>query len=306
MTIYSSFWLKLDKKSALKAALFFLVVIAVEIAATIYLPNTKKPIFDSLEKFDYAAFMSSLFTMFYIYVALYAAQGLKSWLGARLAFICRDALMKTIKKQWALTGTTITQSCTRLNDDVRVSTEVAMCVFVEVFISAIIVIGLIIGMLGQPLLLVSGLVYATVSVGLALLFRNPIVSRKVALLNAEGAHRLALTKVSSGHGDYTSKERWQELREAFVRNISMLMRYRLFSAIQMSVMLSVPFLLLVPDYFSHSITLGDVMQGVLSFDLLVLNAAIWVTLYPQVTEAQAAMIRVNELYKDVHNQGGAK
>lgn len=305
MTIYQAFWLKLDKVAALKASIFFFIVIAIEIAGTVYLPYTRKPIFDSLEKYNYAAFISSLLLMFYTYLTLNGAQGFKTWLGQRMSFIFRDALMKTIKKRWIKNGaqTKVSTPCSRLNDDVRTSTEIAVIVFTELFISMMIVLGLIVGMLGQPFLLGSALAYSAISIGLAVLFRRPIVSRRVALLNAEGTHRLALTKVSIGQGDYSSKSRWIELRLAFGRHIAMLRNYKLFSAAQTAVMLSVPFLLLVPDYFKHLITLGDVMQGVLSFDLLVLNAAIWVTLYPQVTEAQAAMIRVRELFDDVHSNG---
>ncbi len=227
---------------------------------------------------------------------------MKLWTGQIVSFSIREALMKTIKKGWTKNDgyTNVSNPCTRLNDDTRVATEEALKVFVEIIISVSIVAGLLFTIWKWPVLFWTAIGYSAVSISLAMLFRTPLIRSKYDLLNKEGEHRIALTKISMQQGDYTSKTKWELLRGAYRKYINVCRNYKLFNAVQSAAMYTIPFIIMAPDYFAGHITLGDVTQGTLTFDLLVLNATIWVQLYPQVTEAQTAFIRVHEFYKDVH------
>lgn len=304
MTIYKAFIERINGRTMLLAFVPLVLIIIAEIATTSLIPYTRKIVIDSLVDLDWNWFLWSAGIAFTNSLILIGAQGMKEWVAQKIAFLGREALMKTIKKTWINKGghTAVTNPCARLNDDARLATELALKVFVEIFISAIIVISLLFTIFKWPMLFWTAIVYSGISISLAVLFRKPMINRKYILSDAEGRHRVALTKISIQQGDYTSKVRWEELRVAYFKYIALCRNYKLFHAVQTAAMYSIPFFIMAPDLFAGKITLGDITQGTLTFDLLVLNATIWVTLFPGITEAQTAFIRLKEMYKDVHNE----
>jgi len=297
-------WRRADKKSIYIPAILLLCVIILEIGSTTFLPEAKKPLFDSMESLHYQMFVYGVFLYCGVYFLLAVAQGFKAWLGHRVALVLREALMKAVKKDWInnYERVTVTNPCSRLNDDVRCTAEGVVNVVVELVISGCIVVGLILGMIHQPKLLIAAIIYSAISISLAVLFKKSISDSRYHHLNAEGQHRIALTMISVGQGDYTSKPRWETVKATYLKYISVLRNYKSFSALQMAVMMGVPFFILAPEFFSKAITLGDVMKGVSAFDLLVVNAAIWVQIYPQVTDVMVGYKRIQELYKETMEQ----
>lgn len=306
LTIYKSFLSKLNKRSFIIGLALLLIAIVAEIGLTIYLPNSRKPIYDALSEHSQSGFYLGLQLLFVVHVFLLMSQSLKTWLGQRLSFIARDALMHTTLDTWIEKGSAeeLTVPGSRLVDDVRVATETSIVVGSEVLISSCISVGLVLSMWGNTKLLIAAMLYSLISVGLAAAFRKPLVSRRYAHLDMEGENRNLLTQKALGQELQTShlKTAWMSLRTAYRRYIRMSQYYRLFSAVQNSLTIIVPFLILAGEYFSGSLSLGDVMQQTLAFDLLVLNASILVTLYPQITDAQTAILRVKELYDHVHRK----
>ncbi len=304
MTIYKAFWDKLPKHKVVIGLIPLLLIIVLEIGTTSLIPYTRKTVVDSLVAYDYSAFVFFVALAFGNSLILSGAQALKEWTGNRLAFLGREALMKTIKKPWINRDgkTNLSNPCARLNDDTRLATEVALKVFVEVLISLVIVISLLFSIIKWPMLLGIAVVYSAVSILIAALFREPMTNKKYTLLDAEGAHRVSLTRISMQQGDYTSKSRWEVLRIKYAEYIGIVRNYKLFHAIQTAAMYSIPFIVMAPEYFAKNATIGDIMQGTLTFDLLVLNATIWVVLYPQIIESRTAFLRVEEFYKEVTDE----
>ena len=300
--LQQAFWARMPLLLVLPYVLALGVGVVIEILATVYLPAARKPLYDSLEAYNQYQFFMATGMYCGVYLVLGTVQGFKTWLAQKIALLGREALMKTITKTWIKSGakTKVTNPDSRINDDVRVATDGALTVGIELTISSFIVVGLTIGMMGQPLLLISALIYSLVSVGLALFFRSPLVNSRYSHLDAEGEHRAALTMISVGQGDYTSKDKWETIKVTFTQYINVLRNYKYFGAMQTAIMIGAPFFILAPEYFNHQITLGDVMKGVSAFDLLVINAAVWVQLYPQITDIQTAFIRVKEFYYDIH------
>lgn len=302
MTIVQDFKSRINLKTVLFIGLPLVLIIFLEITTTSLIPYTRKLIIDSLSAFDWNWFLVAAGLGFMNSLTLIGAQGLKEWTSQKLSFVGREALMKTIKKRWINKNghSALTNPCARLNDDCKTATELALKVTVEVIISFAIVCGLLFTVWKWPLLFWSAIAYSAVSIGLAMIFRKPMITKRYDLSNTEGQHRIALTKISMQQGDHTSKVRWLNLKESYLSYIALCKNYKLFHAAQSAMMFTLPFLIMAPDFFAHKVSLGDIVQGTTTFDLLVLNATVWVTLYPAITEAQTAYIRVKELYNEVN------
>jgi ABC-type uncharacterized transport system fused permease/ATPase subunit len=304
MSIFNTLWGRLSKKSLVLAALPLLLVIVVEIATTSLIPYARKIVIDSLTAMDWKFFLLSAGFAFGNSLALIGAQGMKEWLGQRLAFIVREMLIKVVKKPWIAAGAKsgVSNECARLNDDSKVATEGAIRVSIEVLISVCIVLALLTTILKWPLLFFAAIIYSGLSVTVAMLFRSPMINSQYSLSDAESQHRLSLTLIANQAGDFTSKAKWEVVKGAYTRFINVCRNYKMFNALQSAAMYTIPFLIMAPAYFRKELTLGEVMQGTLTFDLLVLNATIWVTLYPPIMAAQTAWIRLKEMYDAVQQK----
>lgn len=303
MTFIQAIRDKLTGKDLWSSAIPWLIIIALEIVATSMIPYTRKLIIDALTEYHWHYFLWAVGIGLTNSLILSGAQGFKTWVVQKTSLILRKAMLSTIKKRWTLKNghSELINPCSRLNDDTRQATELFLSTATEIFISVCIVIGLLSSIVKWPVLFVAAIIYSAISIGLALLFRRPMIDSKYASINAEGQHRIALTKISMQQGDYSSKSKWVKVQDTYLKYIGICRNYKLFNAVQSALMYSLPFILMAPAFFNKEITLGDVTQGTLTFDLLVLNATIWVQLYPTITEAQTCFIRVNEMYDEVNS-----
>lgn len=302
MNIYKDFVGHLPRKKLLIWAVPLLLVVGTEITTTALIPYSRKLVMDSLVELNWHSFVICIGLSFLNYAFLSGAQGVKTWLSGKVSFLGRKALMETVKDHWVARDgtTTVSNPDARLNDDSRIATEMGLQVTRELFISAIIVVSLITTIIKWPILLIAAIAYSTISILLASLFKNPMTRAKYNLSDSEGRHRLSLSKIYLKQNDQTSADRWVDLETAYHRYIDTNRNYTLFNALQTALMITVPFLIMAPDLFAGKVTLGDVTQGTLTFDLLVINAAIWVNMYPIVIEARTALIRVKEFYNEIH------
>lgn len=290
-----------DRKQLITWGLFLLFIVGVEIVSTTYLPEARKPLYDALGVRSYSGFLDGLLLMLGVQAILLMSQSLKIWVGQKLSFNLRTSLKDIVFFDWWTKSnkTYVTSPESRIADDVRVATETAVSIGLELFISAAISLGIIAHMLDKPKLLISALVYSAISMGLAMLFKNPIANARYKHLEKEGVFRNSLTRLSLGHSDVNDRDinySWGILRGVYHSYIAVTRNYKLFAALQNIFMVAVPFMMLASDYFNGHGTLGDITSGVLSFDLLVLNMGIWVILFPQYTDTIVAYKRVRELH----------
>lgn len=301
-SILTDFIAGLPRKALIGFGITLLIIISVEIFTTSMIPYTRKIVIDALVLVSWNTFLLSVLLAFANSVTLNAAQSLKTWTSQRIALMLRESLMNTMIEDWTKMEhrVFIPNPCSRLNDDVRLSTETLLVNSIEILISVCIVLGLLMSILKWPLLFISAVVYSSLSILIAMLFKKRMTKSKYDSLGAEGVHRVLLTRISFGDIDENRMDKWYDVKSTFIKWVAVTRNYKMFNAVQAAIMYSLPFLIMAPDFFAHKISLGDVTQGTLTFDLLVLNATIWVQLYPVIIDAQAALLRVKELYNDVH------
>ena len=301
--ISKAFWERIDKKSLLYRSIPLAIILGLEIATTSFLPYTKKTVMDSLIGMDWDSFLWFLAISFFNMLILLTVQGFKGWICQKLAFLGRETLMDIVKEPWIKKKgkTDLSTPDVRLNDDTAIATEIGLRVFIEVVISVTIVASLLFTILKWPLLFWSAIIYSGASILMAILFKTPMITKRYILSDEEGKHRTELAAIQDKQVYRT--ERWSNLRDAYNKYILISRNYSLFHAGQTAILYSVPFLLMAPDLFAHKITVGDIVQGTLTFDLLVINATIWVSLYPSIIAARTAFLRVKEMYDETNSEG---
>lgn len=300
--MYKDIWQAIPRKAFWLGLSVLAVLLIAEIAGTALIPTTRKLVIDSLMAYNWNFFVIAVGMSLGNSLVLSGAQSLKLWSTYRVAFIIREAATKFLLFKWAKVGwhSNISTPAGRINDDIRLATEQLLGTSVEVVISVVIVLSLLVSILKWPFLAAAAVVYSVASISIAGLFKSKMISIKDDLLSAEAAQRQVLTRLTPFQTDLNLDGLWFALKHQYRRCIDINRNYRMFNAIQSAIMYSLPFMIMAPGYFAHHYTLGEVTQGTLTFDLLVLNSTIWVQLYPQIIEAQTSLKRVKEMYQDVN------
>jgi vitamin B12/bleomycin/antimicrobial peptide transport system ATP-binding/permease protein len=292
---FKEIWTKLPDKRLFKVLSgSLLAVIAVEVVATVLIPDTKQYFYDIIENKDAANFIWGLLYFTGVLFVYGLCQGYKGWLGGRLALDLRTGITKVLLKKWVKGDNDVALADQRIQEDAKLCTELTIRVFLEVVISALIVIGLVGSVWGNWPVFFASFGYAGLVVLVAYLFKKPMVTSEIGLQIAEGHFRTSLTKIGMGQGDFTSKPLYEAVKSSYVRLIGILRNYTLFNRTKGALSNIVPFVILTPSYFAGEISLGDLMQAVAVFDLLVINSTILVLYYADVTKASASWKRVVE------------
>ena len=74
-------------------------------------------------------------------------------------------------------------------------------------------------------------------------------------------------------------------------------KYLLFTKLQNGLLLVIPYIVLIPQYFNNKITIGVLMRHSATFDLIVVNATILLSLYPILIAGLASDLRVKEMHE---------
>lgn len=286
-----------------RLALLLLVVIIVEIAATVLIPVWREYFFDGVEAKDYDVFYRGMWYFVALMMAFVFSQGLKTYSIQILALEWRTALNNMLTEKWISklpSKAAVDNPDQRISEDTNIASMLALELFSEVIISAAIIVGLICNM--DPTLIALSLVYTAVIAAIALFFHRPMVDREKALQRVEADYRFQLAKMVNDGKKRKLDCKYSAVLTHFKRLIRITLGFNLFSRAKNNLMNIVPLLMLVPMYFADEIGFGAIMKGVSQFDLLVINATILIILYPKVTKALASYERIKEFHSELEKE----
>lgn len=244
-------------------------------------------------------FTQTLIYFMLLMTGLGFVQGLKVWIGQLLSFQFRIATSKLLLKTWTKGKKAVSNYTQAQTEAIRNATELYLEIAVEIFISASIVIMLIVANLHNTPILVAAVIYTVAASILAALFNKPLINADIGAQSSEGLYRESLSDIANGNGDFSSKAKFVALITSYYEYIKVVMYFTLFSRIKGSLASLIPYILLGSAYFSGTITLGIFMAGVATFELIVVNATILVVLYPKLTKARASYKIVQNFYKEI-------
>ncbi len=176
----------------------------------------------------------------------------------------------------------------RVQEDIKLKYLNHITVLSEYFISGTIVLQLLVLNWHYPVLTISALAYATVSVLIAMLFNPKLTVAEKAVQQAEAMFRKdidasrCLSRLVTVNNTCLSAGRIR-------------LGYALFTKAQLCILTVLPYLVLLPGYLLGEYGLGEVMKHQATFGLIVVNAAILIQLYPTLIQGRASAARVEEM-----------
>lgn len=268
--------IRMNKKRTLIVLISLLVL---EATLTGFLPQTTGMVFHNLE-------IKSSFI--WVALALYfgnnfilnAIQAIKNYVVTKLSMLFRTERTLNLVLDPIRVVENVNQ---RIQEDIKLSYMNRITVYSEYFISGLILIQLVLLNIDYPILIAAALVYAAISVWIALLFNPKLTHSEKEVQKEEATFRNFI-------GTHLMFANAATLYAAKVR-----MHYLLFTKVQLSVMSILPFVVLVPQVLSGAIDIGTLMLHQSTFSLLVLNAAILIQFYPLLIQGHASEQRVREL-----------
>lgn len=292
---------KETKKSVIVGFGLLSVLIALEVYATYLIPEWRKFFYNVIENKDKNSLSTALMYFVILMSALIITQSLKQYIGRTTALNIRTSLTKHLLKGWVKGGELdrVDNPSQRINQDCQIATDSAIKVWIEVIISSALVIMLIFQSRHDILIVSSSIIYTLVISLAAVLFKKPLINTEILVQKAEADHRQSLSKISLGLGDFTAKESYDNVLTSVKKYLKTLLGYNIFSATQNQMSILVPWAILSIPYFNGDIKLGEFMGGVAIFELIVINSTILVSLFPDVTRAQASWVRIKEFNKSL-------
>ena len=292
-------WERLNKFKFFTLVTTLLVILVAEIVLTCLIPAWRKEFFNILEAKQEHLFAGSLTFFMFLMLSLGAATGLKVWVGQLVSFAVREVGARLLLKTWAK-GPRVADNYTQaMTDSLRAATELYLTIGVEVIISLAIVITLMASNMHNTVIIVSSIIYTIIVSVVAALFNKPLINTDLKLQSSSGKYREALGDIANGNGDFSSKAKFKVFVIDYYNYIRTVMYFVLFSRVKGSLAVLVPYLLLSTAYFNGTLSLGDFMAGVATFELIVVNSTILLQMYPQLTTARASWALVIKFYKEI-------
>lgn len=295
----NSIYNKLDKRGIVAASLFLIFIIALEIFLTCIIPHWKEYFFNVLSSKDTGSFSVALTYFFLLMMSLGAVQGFKAWVSQKVSLKMREAGNKVLLKTWVKSSNKHKNYTQPITQALKYWTELSVYCFTEVFISASIIVGLVAVNLHNSTIIYGALFYTVLITVVATVFNKPLVTSDSSYQACEGVYRESLSDIDNGNGDFTSKSKFLAVVQSYTLYIKNVMYFTMFSKLKMSTASIIPFLMLSPSYFEGSITMGDLMAGVATFELLVANSTILLQIYPSYTKFLASYNISNSFYNEV-------
>lgn len=293
-------FIKFFLKSLNKRLLFALfVIVAIEIVLTVVLPTTKGWFFGTLE----AKNLSMLYIHLAYYVgtlmSIYVLKAFKIFFVQRNSLASRGCMTGELTRLWkAKTNKgelNISSPCQRLGADMEIMCHSSFEVGAEIFISAFIVVALVIQATSTVMLCSMG--YSVASILIMFLFKNPLVGSQKTLQDKEGVYRLSLSKDA---WDGSEPGKFASVVATYKKYSNVVFVYGVFNGFKSGFASLIPFFILLPGYFAGAVTFGDIIAGVSTFELIVINATIVLQLYPIFTKGIASIKRVKELFTELY------
>lgn len=292
-------WRKTNKNAFYGFLALLLAVTISEIVLTVAIPYWREIFYDALQKFDEPGFWSAMIFGAYLMFGFGIIQGLKNFVRLKFSFVIREAASKLFLKKWVYANKDDSNYQIALTDAIKYSTDNLTDVIVESFVSLVIVVVLIINAMHQPVLLVASIIYTVLVSILAYLFNKPLVDTDAELQLAEGQYRNSIAGIAIFGGDFTAKANWVLIKVKFNRYLAVLTGFNLFSRSKGALASLIPYILLFNEYFTRQIDLGGFMNGVSTFELIVVNTTILIAVYPQITRALASYKICKEFYNGI-------
>lgn len=265
------------------------IVVLILICESVFtglIPHAKGYLFEQLTNKSSLIYMG-LGLYFLNYLMLDFCQAIKNYFITRLSMLYRSArTRKTVKS--LVSG--VSNTAQRLQEDIKISYMARITVYSEYFISFVIVIQLLIINLSQPLLILSALIYAGISVLIAFKFNPRLTKAHKTVQEKEATYRYSLL-------DSLSLSELMTANRACMMEAKIKMHYLLFTKLQLAVMIVLPYIMLVPSLLDGSMTLGVLVKHQATFSLIVVNAAILIQYYTLLVQGRASEDRVRDLEK---------
>jgi len=259
------------------------------------IPHTKGHLFELLNSKSIEVWVA-LFIFGGNLFILDAFQSFKGYVILKTALLFRRDSTESIEKCNLKKISNIPQ---RIQEDIKMNYLSRFTVFAEYFISGTIVLQLMIMNYQFPLLICTALIYASASVGIALLFNPKLTHAEKSIQEAEATFRENLS-----HEVGNDNPKWgnNALDITHTNKINMVagkirLHYTLFTRMQLGILAVVPFVALIPGYLAGDYSFGDVIMHQSTFSLIVVNAAILIQCYPTLIQGKASKARVDEMLK---------
>lgn len=274
------------RKGLVAPFLLMAFVLIMESGLTGILPWSRGLFFDGLESKS-AAIYTILAIYFANYVALDFFQAIKEWAFTKVVLWWRTDRTERVAK--IADKSTATTRAQRVQQAIYDSYMYRIKVWCEFFISGTIILYLAAANFDEPLLVLAALGYAGISVYIAVLFNPRLKKAERVRLEAEATFRESLMEKLSnisllGVTNNTVR-----------RLVAVRAQYLLFTRAQNGIMNILPYVVLIPTYFAGHISLGDMVRHQASFALIVINAAILITVYPLLIKGVAQESRVQDI-----------
>lgn len=290
---------KLPKSSLYLTLTSLILIVITEIFLTCYIPEWRNGFYTMMKDKVESQFVYQLTLFFGLYIGLGFVQGIKVWVGQQLSFLIRIALSKVTLK-YAVNCEdmkTLPAYSQAMTGAIQNSTELYLRVLVEIIISASIVVMLFFVNIHQPIILGIAALYTVGVSAIAYLFQKPLTVTDRKWQEEESAYREAIVTIANGKGDYTAKGKFLKLAEAYYKYIRTQMYFQLMSRLKGAIGSIIPYFLLGTAYFKGDIDFGEFMAGIATFELIVINATIFIQMYPDFVKAKASQLIVKEFMK---------
>ena len=299
--IFKESWRAADRGRLKTQMTLLLIVVSVEITATVLIPVWREFFFDGVETKNYEVFTTGLWYFAALMMAFVLSQGFKNYAIQKLGLEWRTGLTKMLESRWKArlpAKAAVDNPDQRIQEDTNIASMLALELLTEVIISASIILGIVWTMSSD--LLLASTVYTIIICAIAACFHRPLINREKALQRAEADYRYRLAQIVGDGVERPTEMKYEGVLVNYRRLINVTLGFNLFSRAKNNLMNLVPLLMLVPMYFADKIGFGAIMKGVSQFDLLVINATILIILYPKVTKALASYERIKEFYDDLN------
>jgi len=262
-----------------------MIILVAESVLTGLIPHARGYLFSLLELKGGPIYFA-LGIYFCNYLVLDGFQAIKEFFIVKFGLAHRtDRSKETVTKL----KDNISNTPQRIQEDIKLSYISRFKVWAEYFISGTIVVQLLLINLSEPILVVSALAYAAISVYIAIKFNPRLTYAEKEVQQTEATFRAELSL------DATNIVSLPHVNKINVKAAAIRMQYLLFTKLQLGLVTILPYLVLIPSLLAGTIDLGMLIKHQATFALIVVNAAILIQLYPKLIKGNASEERVKEV-----------
>lgn len=262
------------------------IIILGEALLTGVLPVTRSEMYAELAKASPLIYLTAGYAFANI-LLLEVAQSVKTYVVLRAALKSREqrthpkiqpeTLAELHKRE-------ITAYPQRIQEDIKLSYVNRFTATTEYAISGLILVYLIYINWEYTTLIGAALVYAAVSIGVAYLFNPRLMGAEINVQATETDFRTRLCMLS-----------FNDAQTASIKAGKIRLGYALFTKVQVAILGILPFVVLTPALVAGTINFQEIMAQASIFGLIVVNAAILVSIFPVLIQGRASEHRAKEL-----------